>query len=74
MPENRLSCTVHVSLTLTIQHPQSWSEDATIASIHKSAKAEVVSRLKSELGKTNLKAGIKGEPRVAILSKEVGDD
>lgn len=70
MAENELSCTVHVSLTLTIEHPSTWGEGATIASVHKSAKAEVLSLLQSELGKTRLKCGIKGEPHVTIVSRE----
>jgi len=71
MGDKELSCTVHVSLTLTIEHPSSWSEGATIASVHKSARSEVLSLLQSELGRTKLKCGIKGEPCVTIISREI---
>ncbi|HAE28224.1 MULTISPECIES: hypothetical protein [Hyphomonas] len=74
MAGGKLGCTVVVSLTLTIEHPSSWGEGATIASVHKSAKSEVLSLLRSELGKTNLKCAIKDDPRVTIVSREGGDD
>ncbi|MDP3457701.1 MAG: hypothetical protein Q8S09_00375 [Hyphomonas sp.] len=70
MGTQKLTCTAHVKLTISIKHEASWSADTTVSQIHAAAKREVVAAFTRLIQGSDLVIGIISDPVVSILSSE----